>query len=148
MLETIIAGAILLAGFTGVMNLFIVSIVQNKAQGEDSSLATSLSQAKMEQLLGLSFTDTTALGGSMAANTTKGSVYPNPVQAGYVIYLDHSGNAVAAANAYFQQQWLIQTGSDANLKTITVSTQSLAAALKGKPPYSVLIAMMAKPNLT
>lgn len=157
LIETMFATGILLTGIAGLLNLFTVAVARSKSQGEASYLATTYSQAKMEQLLGLSFNDAatdttlqppqpsggTGLCGTMAANTTCGSVYPADPLAGYADYLDYRGRHVAGpSGASFVRQWSISTGTNPNLKTLTVSTTG-PALQPGLQPYTVLISCKA-----
>jgi hypothetical protein len=141
MLETIVAGAILVIITVGLLPLFTTTTANTTGQGEDATRTTEYAQDKMEQLMTLTFvdgsTDTTkfpstttggtGLGGNMAASKTVGGVTYGTPKTGYVDYLDAKGNLLTSSTgAYYTRQWMITTSSqvDGNgvprLKTITV----------------------------
>ena len=135
LVETMIASMVLLIGFVGTMSLFSVALVRNSTNGEIGTLVTEYAQDKMEQLMALSYADSTSqtavypsqptggtgLGGAMAGNRTLGSVDTSAISSGYVDYLDRSGNLLTSSTgAYFIRQWTITTNAAGNLKTITV----------------------------
>lgn len=154
LLETMIAIVILLVGIIAVLNLFTFAVSRGKVLGEIGSLTTSYSEAKMEQLLPLAFSDSatdttksppatsggTGLCGAMAANSSCGSVHPAATVAGYVDYLDYNGTLLTSSTgAAFVVQWSITTGSDANVKTIAVSASAARIGVgNGSLPYTVL----------
>lgn len=119
LLETMVAGAMLLIVATGLMNTFLVAVANNQAQGNIATRTTDFAQEKMESLLALDFNDP-ALGGALAGDSTVGSVPPEGAVDGYVDYRDADGNAATAATAAYTRQWAISADSTATLKTITV----------------------------
>ena len=156
LLETMVAMFILLFGIVSVASLFGVAVGKNKGHGEVATRTTEYCQDKMEQLMNLGFsdgaTDTTVfpsnplggtgLGGTMAANATVGSVDPTNPVAGYVDYLDETGNLLAgnAANAFYTRQWSITTDATGTLKTISVITVALSGAGdRGTAPSTQLV---------
>jgi Tfp pilus assembly protein PilV len=142
-LETLIASAVLLIGVAGVMSVFSYSAGTSKGQGDVGTRIVAYTQDKMEQLLSLDFTDNTTdttsntypmpatgtgLGGDMAANTTVGGTNPAAAVAGYVDYLDFTGNRQqAAAGAFFTRVWSISL-DNSKMKTITVVTRAASTA--------------------
>jgi hypothetical protein len=119
LLETAIAGAILLVVASGLMNTFLIAIAQDQAQGNIATRTTDYAQEKMESLVAPDFNDP-SLGGAMAADSAVGSVPPQPPVTGYVDYWDSIGNPAPAATAAYTRQWTVSTDSTATLKTITV----------------------------
>ncbi len=134
LIETMIAAVILLVGIMAVMALFLVAVVQNKAQGDYGTQVTTFGQDKMEQLRALSNFDDPGLCGAMAANLACGSVDPANLQAGYVDYLSPAGVVVGgAAQATFTRQWQINTDATGRIKTIIVHTTAPTVANQTAP---------------
>jgi hypothetical protein len=119
LLETSIAGAILLIVATGLMNVFLTVVAQNQAQGNIATRTTEYAQEKMEYLLALDFDDA-SLGGAMAGDATVGSLPPGAAVEGYVDYRDWNGNAATAATAAYTRRWIVSTDATATLKTIRI----------------------------
>jgi type II secretory pathway pseudopilin PulG len=170
LIETMVAATMLIIVAAGLLPVFVFGIQMTNQQGDIATRTTEYAQDKMEQLLSLSakninsegfadgWTDTTVfpanpsgctntgssicgLGGTMAANSTMGSVPPAaPVQY-YVDYLDANGNLLTSSTgAYYTRQWSISTDSTATLKTITiVVASSQAAGVKGLAPSTTLV---------
>src|SRR6267154_2908967 len=132
LLETMIALAILLIVAAGVMGIAAVAVSTTETQGHLAARTTEYAQDKMEQLLALKFcdgdttgtsgTDTTVFPAVFGAGTGLagcvdmangvpqggGGLNPNAPSAGYVDYLDASGNLVgAAANWEYIRVWQI-----------------------------------------
>lgn len=134
LIETMIAAVVLLVGLMSVMTLFLVAVVQNKAQGDYGTQVTTFGQDKMEQLRALSNFNDPGLCGAMAANLTCGSVDPANPQAGYVDYLSPTGVVVSGASqATFTREWQINTDATGRIKTITVQTTAPAVANQTAP---------------
>jgi hypothetical protein len=109
----------------------------------------------MEQLMVLSFADSstdttvdplpptggTGLGGLMAGGQTLGSTDPSAPAAGYVDYLDGSGQRTTdLSSASYIRQWSIATDSSTTLKTITVRVGvTVQLAARGLPPNTTLV---------
>jgi Tfp pilus assembly protein PilV len=155
LVETMIACVVLLVGFVGTMSLFSVAVVRNSTKGEIGTLVTEYAQDKMEQMMALSYSDATSnttvypsqatggtgLGGVMAGNQTIGSVDSSAPAAGYVDYLDRSGDLLTSSTgAYFIRQWSITTNAAGNLKTITVLARAAyLPSLQGAPPAVTVV---------
>jgi hypothetical protein len=155
LIETLVAGAILMAVVIGVLPVFIVGFQTTEQQGDIATRTTEYAQDKMESLFKLDFndaaTDTTVfppnatggsgLGGTMVATSTVGAVPPAAGVASYVDYLDFNGNLLTSSTgAYYTRQWSISTDSTATLKTITVVVNSMqAAGVKGLAPSAALV---------
>jgi len=145
-LETMIASVILLVGIVGVTGLLTVAVIQNQDQGQDLTRTTMYAQDKMDQLMGLSFsdslTDTTngasspGVGLSVGGSTTTATP-------GYADYLDATGKPLSSStNAFFQREWSISVNGGGNLKTITVTTVALVTKTQGAQPSSTLVCFM------
>jgi len=147
LVETMVALAMLLLVATGVMGLAGVALSTTETQGHLGARTSEYAQDKMEQLLALKFcdavTDTTqfpaitsppgtglagctALTAPVPTASTGGNLNPTGPAAGYVDYLDASGNLVAAtANWEYERVWQISVpAGSVGLKQITVLAQS------------------------
>jgi Tfp pilus assembly protein PilV len=149
LVESLIAILILTVGLLTLAQVLAFSIMASKTHGRDAGKATAAAQEKLEELVGLRFSDTTtdltvspptSAGGT--GLTAGGSVYPsNPVQ-GYSDYIDLTGNRISATNAAYTRQWQVVNNS-ATLKTITVSVVSNKSYQSGTAPSTVLITQKA-----
>jgi hypothetical protein len=155
LIETMMAGAILITVVIGVLPVFILGTQTTEQQGDIATRTTEYAQDKMESLFKLDFndaaTDTTlfppnaaggsGLGGTMIANSSVGAIPPAAAIASYVDYLDTNGNLLTSSTgAYYTRQWSISTDSTATLKTITVVVKSVqAAGVKGLAPSAALV---------
>jgi prepilin-type N-terminal cleavage/methylation domain-containing protein len=140
LLETMVGLALLLIVAAGALPLATVAFATSENQGHLSSRSAEYAQDKLEQLMALSYGDTTSdtrvfpatdLGGS--GLTVGGSSNPAAPMAQYVDYLDLDGALLPSANGqppagwYYQRVWQISTvaapggGVRANLKQITVT---------------------------
>ena len=153
LIEVMGASLILLIGLVATMNLFTVAIGQDANQGEFATRVTEYCQDKMEQLMGLNFTDGTTdttvypvvpggtgLGGNMAVSTTVGGINPASPVTGYVDYLSETGTLLpGSATSFYVRQWSISTDSTGKLKTITVFTRATVARGIGPAPSTTLV---------
>lgn len=143
LLETVIALAILLIVAIGVTTLGVVATQTTENQGNLGARTAEYAQDKLEQLISLSYadssTDTTVFPACSATSTSPpacstgtglsvgGSSDPNnPVSTpgnGYVDYLDVNGNPLTSStNWYYIRVWKISTpAGTSNLKQITVT---------------------------
>jgi hypothetical protein len=176
LLETIIALALLLVVAVGVMGLGAVAMSTTENQGHLMARTAEYAQDKMEQLLALKYcdadSDTTTLpttpgvGKGLAGCPTPlvspatgtsgvgGSSDPNAPVAGYVDYLDASGNLLvtgvggaAPANWRYIRVWQVSLANASNtVKQIAVTVKvSSAVGNNGAPPQSTLVALKAYP---
>jgi hypothetical protein len=154
LIETMIAVLILLFGLVSVMSMFAVAVTQNANQGEFGTRTTEYAQDKMEQLLGLGFTDSatntavyppaatggTGLGASLSAGGTVGSVNTASPTTGYVDYLDFRGNLLSSSTGWFyKRQWSISLNAAGTLKTIRVVAITRSQAGPGVMPSTTLV---------
>jgi len=172
LLETMIALAILLVVAAGIMGLATIATSTTETQGHLASRTTEYAQDKMEQLLALKFcdgptdgTDTTVFpavvnaggtglggcnnpGGNPPTALSGGSLSPTAPIAGYVDYLDASGNLLASTpNWEYIRVWQISvpTGSS-GLKQISVVTQAhYTVGKNGRAPQSIVVCLKTFP---
>jgi hypothetical protein len=170
MIETMIALAILLIVATGVMGIAAVAVSTTETQGHLAARTAEYAQDKMEQLLALKFcdgdttgtsgTDTTvfpAVAGAgtglagcsdMTAGTAQGGggLSTTAPTAGYVDYLDASGNLVAAAgNWQYVRVWQI-TATTTSMKQVSVKAQARhAVGTNGRLPEATVVALKTFP---
>lgn len=176
LLETIIALALLLIVAVGVMGLAAVAMSTTENQGHLMARTAEYAQDKMEQLLALKYcdadSDTTTLpttpgtGKGLAGcpapivnpatgtSGVGGSSDPKAPAAGYVDYLDESGNLLvtgaggaAPANWKYIRVWQISLANASNtVKEVTVTVKvSTAVGNSGALPQSTLTALKAYP---
>lgn len=174
LLETLISLAILLMIAAGVMGLATIATSTTETQGHLASRTTEYAQDKMEQLLALAFcdgppnttaTDTTVFpavvnasgtglagctnpGGNPPTASSGGSLITTNPTAGYVDYLDASGNLVAStANWEYIRVWQISVpAGSTGLKQISVLAQAHYAIGKdGQVPQSTVVALKTFP---
>jgi type II secretory pathway pseudopilin PulG len=175
LLETMIALAILLVIAVGVMVLAAVAVTTTETQGHLAARTAEYAQDKMEQLMALKFcdnvTDTavfpaaadgTANATGLAGCLNPGNVPPQPPPtpltgggsnptapvAGYVDYLDASGNLVAAAaNWEYVRVWQIAVPANMpSTKQITVVAQARrAVGQDGLLPQTTVVALKTFP---
>src|SRR3979490_3419397 len=115
-IETMLAGSILITVVIGVMPVFILGFQTTEQQGNIATRTTEYAQDKMESLFKLDFndaaTDTTVfppsaaggsgLGGTMGASSTAGAVPTAAPVANYVNYLDFNGTLLTSSTgAYY-----------------------------------------------
>jgi hypothetical protein len=167
--ETMVALAMLLVVAAGVMGLAAVAVSTTETQGHLAARTAEYAQDKMEQLLALKFcdgvTDTTVFpavtvpaGTGLAGCTNLAAPVPTASAgggldttaptAGYVDYLDASGNrVVSTAQWEYIRVWQITVpAGSVGLKQISVLTQVSRAAGGGSTlPQSTVVALKAFP---
>lgn len=134
LLEVVVATGILAVVSLGILPLGLTAISTTENEGHLVARATEYAQDKMEQLLALAYadatTDTRSFPAAVSGGTglaVGGSNNPTAPVAGYVDYLDASGNLVSAggggapATWYYQRVWLI-TSPFTDMKQVTVTT--------------------------
>lgn len=155
LIETMMALVLVIIGLLAVMSMFTVASAGNTNQGDYATRTTEYSQYKMEQLLRLSFSDSTTdttvfppaatggtgLGSGLTAGNSVGSVNTavSPVS-GYVDYLDNGGNLLPSSSGWFyKRQWQIALDASGRMKTVTVITIARNSAGRGIRPSSTLV---------
>jgi prepilin-type N-terminal cleavage/methylation domain-containing protein len=158
LLETVFALTILLVVAAGVLPLGILATKTTENQGHLVARTTEYAQDKLEQLLALSYGDSTSdtrlfpatdLNGS--GLTIGGSSDPAAPVNLYVDYLDKDGNlfppaAGVPADWFYKRVWQVSSPR-ANLKQVTVTTTVRASALGGigATPVSTVSALKTAP---
>ena len=146
MLEVLMAALILFIVSAGVLGLLSFATLQNSSGGEQGTRATEYAQDKMEQLMGLSFSDTasdatsypTSASGGVGL-TAGGSINKSSPVTGYVDYIDGTGAPTnVSTRASYMREWLV-VNSTAQIKTITVSVQQLGNQRGTVPASTVLV---------
>ncbi len=172
LLETMIALGMLLVVAGGVMGLAAVAVSTTETQGHLAARTAEYGQDKMEQLLSLAFcdgnttgtagTDTTVFPAVFGAGTglagcsdmvngvprAGGGLSTTAPTAGYVDYLDASGNlVVAAANWEYVRVWQITIpAGSTHLKQISVLAQARrSVGNNGLLPQSTVVALKTFP---
>lgn len=162
LLETLIAIGLLLVATGGIMSMAMVATSTTENQGHLSARTTEYAQDKMEQLISLAYgdstTDTTVFPANNAGGTglsIGGSSDPTAPVAGYVDYLDRSGNPLVAgaggapAGWYYVRVWQISApAGTSNLKQITVTSKVQAAVGSsgtGALPQSTVASLKTNP---
>jgi len=166
LLETVVALAILLIASIGILTIAAVAMSTTENQGHLAARTAEYAQDKMEQLTSLAWGDqvsnttvfpTVSSGGS--GLTIGGSSDPDAPAAGYVDYLDISGQpCLSGASWYYIRAWQISnpawsTNCVVNgvsvpcLKQITVTTKvrRQVGAPQGALPQSTLVSLKTTP---
>jgi hypothetical protein len=170
-IEVVIASAILVTLMAGLMSLGGLAISTTENQGHLAARTTEYAQDKMEQLLALTYNDSTSdtrvfpagnSGGSGLA--PGGSSTPSSPVALYVDYLDENGNLCGSTGAacaapsgttpptgwFYQRVWRIDASTTdvslaVGLKRITV-TSTIARGFGGAmKASSTLVVLKASP---
>jgi prepilin-type N-terminal cleavage/methylation domain-containing protein len=158
LIETMVALALVIVVAAGVLPLSVVALSTSENQGHLSSRSAEYAQDKMEQLLALSYGDSTSdtrvfpapeVGGSGLA--IGGSSDPaTPIQ-GYADYLSRDGVLIPSPTGappdgwYYQRVWQI-TSPRANLKQITVTaTVQRSSGASGLRPRATVAALKTSP---
>jgi len=156
LVEVVVALALLATLAAGLMSMTAVALTQTENQGHLAARTAEYAQDKMEQLLVLSFGDETTdtrvfpalpAGGSGLANG--GSADPNAPVAGYVDYLDASGNLLSSgasvpADWFYQRVWQV-TPISATLKEVRVTATVARAVGRSYRPAATLVTLKTFP---
>lgn len=152
LIETLIAVGLLLITVAGLGSMGIVGMTTTENQGHLAARTTEYAQDKMEQLLVLTYGDTTsdtrvfpAAGAGGTGLAVGGSADPAAPVAGYVDYLDQNGNLLATgagapAGWFYIRVWAISSPS-ANLKQVSV-TASVASTLGRKQAPAATVTVL------
>ncbi len=161
LIETMVATALMVVVSAGVMALAAVSLATSENQGHLSARTSEYCQDKLEQLLALSFSDSTSNTAIIPTSSTGGtglviggSSNPASPSSGYIDYLDITGNILttvgtaAPSGWYYIRVWSIAAGpaGATNSKLITVTTKTDAAVgTVGAVPQSTVAALKVNP---
>ncbi len=162
LIETMVALGLLLVVATGVLPLGMIAMNATENQGHLLARTVEYAQDKLEQLMVLSFGDSTTdtrvfpatdAGGS--GLTIGGSADPDAPVALYVDYLDAAGTLVPSVGAAapegwsYKRAWSVTLPQPANLNlkqiTVTVVVRSAAAAGSGGPPRATVAVLKTAP---
>ena len=157
LVETLIAIAILTAAIAGLLGMVTSTAKLTEDQGHLAARATEYAQDKMEQLLALKFPDSTsntavfpATPGGGTGLAVGGSADPAAPAAGYVDWLDGSGNLLASngvaapAGWFYKRVWRV-AGPSATLKQITVTTIVAFSMSRTMAPQATVSALKTSP---
>ena len=156
LIETLAATALILIAIAGMGSMGVVGMTSTENQGHLAARCTEYAQDKMEQLLVLAWTDTdadtrvfpaAAVGGTGLA--VGGSSVTAAPAAGYVDYLDQSGNLLPSGagvpdNWYYVRAWSVASPS-VNLKRITVTATVRSTLGRTQPPSSTVTSLKTFP---
>jgi type II secretory pathway pseudopilin PulG len=158
LIETVFALSLLLIVSLGLLPLGIIATTTTENQGHLMARTTEYAQDKIEQLLALSYGDTTSdtrefpsteLGGS--GLTVGGSADPQTPVELYVDYLDINGTMVPSegtdppAGWFYKRVWEV-TSPSTNLKEVTVTTiVTSAVGGVGRVPQTTIKALKTFP---
>jgi Tfp pilus assembly protein PilV len=160
LLETVFALSLLLIVSLGLIPLGVMATMTTENQGHLMARTTEYAQDKMEQLLALSFGDSTSDTRVFPATDTGGtglaiggSSDPAAPADGYVDYLDVDGTLLAAAgntppaNWYYKRVWSVAyVPGSTTLKQISVTAiVSSAVGNTGRVPRSTVTAIKTYP---
>jgi type II secretory pathway pseudopilin PulG len=161
LIETMVATALMLVVSAGVMVLAATSLATSENQGHLAARTSEYCQDKLEQLLALSFNDSTSNSTTIPTSSSGGtglaiggSSNPSSPVSGYVDYLDITGNILTVAgitppsNWYYVRVWSIAAGpaGATNTKLITVTTKvDAAVGSAGAVPQSTVAALKVNP---
>jgi hypothetical protein len=168
LIETMVALGILMIISLGILSMAMVSMTTTENQGHLAARTTEYAQDKMEQLLGLSFSDGQAGGAGTGTDTTSIDTTNNTYTLGtggngliaggslttrtdgYVDYLDASGNPLGGgstmpANTFYIRTWQI-TDTSSTLKAISVRVAAVAGVNTiSAAPTSTVTALKSSP---
>jgi hypothetical protein len=159
LVETIIAIAILTAAIAGLLGMVTSTAKLTEDQGHLAARATEYAQDKMEQLLALKFPDSTsntavfpATPGGGTGLAVGGSADPAAPAAGYVDWLDGSGNLLpsngvaAPAGWFYKRVWSVANANPAGtLKQINVTTIVAFSMSRTMAPQATVSALKTSP---
>ena len=171
LIETMVALAILLVASIGILSMAALSMTTTENQGHLAARTTEYAQDKMEQLMGLAFTDGKAGGAGTGTDTTTidtttnsytlgtggngliagGSLSTSAPTNGYVDYLDANGNplgggATRPSKAFYIRVWKIADDATGTLKTITVRVVAVTGVNgANSAPNSTVTALKTQP---
>jgi hypothetical protein len=158
LLEVVVAMGILLVLALGLLPLGVVAVSTTENEGHLVARTTEYAQDKMEQLLSLAYndgiTDTRTFPAATSGGTglaVGGSSNASAPVAGYVDYLDSTGNLLTSTGTtppsgwFYKRAWAISSPSS-NMKQITVTaTVAIGVGRAGRLPQATLVAMKTYP---
>lgn len=171
LIETICALGILLVVAVGVLPLGLIAVSTTENQGHLMARTTEYAQDKLEQLLVLSFNDSTsdtrefpALNTGGTGLALGGSADPAAPVANYIDYLDIEGHVLVSAGTtapadwFYRRVWRVEAVAAGNLScpaslpngclkrvTVTATVRAAAAGGLGVIPRSTVTALKSYP---
>lgn len=158
LIEVVFALALLMIASLGLLPLGAIATTTTENQGHLMARATEYAQDKLEQLMALSYGDSTSDTRVFPATNTGGSGLvpggssdPDAPVALYVDYLDVDGTLLASVDTtapddwYYKRVWLVAVPST-NLKQITVTaTVKSAVGSIGRIPRATVASLKTFP---
>jgi hypothetical protein len=142
---------------SGLLAMAAIALTQSENQGHLAARTAEYAQDKMEQLLVLSFGDTTSNTTVFPASnaggtglTQGGSNNPAAPAAGYADYLDANGNLIPSAGGnppagwFYQRVWQVVSLS-ATLKEVRVTATVARSIGRTERPSATLVSMKSFP---
>ena len=157
LVEVIVAVLIMGTLASGLLAMAAIALTQSENQGHLAARTAEYAQDKMEQLLVLSFgdstTDTRVFPATPAGGTgivPGGSANPAAPVVGYADYLDANGNLLVSASAappanwFYQRVWQV-TSLSATLKEIRVTATVARSVGRTQRPTATLVSLKSFP---
>ena len=157
LVEVIVAILIMGTLAAGLLSMSAIALTQSENQGHLAARTAEYAQDKMEQLLVLSYGDTTTDTRVFPANPATGtgiapggSANPAAPVAGYADYLDANGNLLASsggtppANWFYQRVWEIVPVST-TLKEVRVTATVARSVGRTQRPTATLVSLKSFP---
>lgn len=157
LVEVVVAILILGTLAAGLLSMSAIALTQSENQGHLAARTAEYAQDKMEQLLILSYGDTTsdtrvfpAANAGGTGLTAGGSSNPAAPVVGYADYLDASGNllvsnsATPPANWFYQRVWQV-TSLSATLKEVRVTAIVARSIGNTERPSATLVSLKSFP---
>ena len=159
LIETVFALAILAIVAAGIMPLGLIAVKATENQGHLAARTTEYAQDKLEQLMALSFNDSTTDTRVFPATDTGGkgltvggsSDVDNPVDS-YVDYLDIDGNLLkingnaAPQDWFYKRAWsVVADGATKKRLTVTATVRVASQGGIGDLPLSTVSAVKTAP---
>ena len=157
LVEVIVAILIMGTLAAGLLSMAALALTQSENQGHLAARTAEYAQDKMEQLLILSFGDTTTDTRVFPANPANGtgiavggSSNPAAPVAGYADYLDANGNLLTStggtppANWFYQRVWQV-TAVSATLKEVRVTATVARSVGRTQRPTATLVSLKSFP---
>jgi len=157
LIETAIAIGIMSVVLLGLAGMAAMATSLTENQGHLNARTTEYAQDKMEQLLALTYGDSTSNTAVFPAAPTGGtgltiggSSNPATVVAGYVDWLDLNGNLLVSSGTsepatwYYKRVWQISSAGT-NLKQVSVTTIVRSSVARAQLPQSTVTALKSSP---
>jgi hypothetical protein len=165
LIEVIVATALLMTLMAGLMSMAGIAITTTENEGHLAARTTEYAQDKMEQLMALSYGDSTSDTRSFPAASSGGSGLAiggsynvdSPIDL-YVDYLDQNGNLCGTTGAacaapsgttppdgwFYERAWAIEQEAT-NLKRITVASTTVRGFGRANRPIAYLVVLKTNP---